>query len=415
MSKHAKDQLVAAKRVKEIMRAVYVMLLAVMLLTPAVRAQDDRRGQISAATARAVEGLRAQIAAEPVARNVTVGDILKATDGAATLRKTLCRAQMIGGPRWIDDQTCEVQLEMSGLRVKNALLQIVDANPKKSPITSDVLEMRLRDWNDRTFAATGTSTGAAAVANVVPVAGAWRNVTDESRQQAIAAARNNATAAVIEEIKPIKLANGKTVGDVLADAQARAGVEKWVTAQPVTQVEFRDDLQVRVTVATPADELFETFRAAAGKAISLDDATWSRVQDDFAINVAPTTRGAAKAGAAGGVAQRAIMLPAQPPAWVGNQLIADGVAPAGDSQLKSARAAEADAQARLRAQIDSLPLVAGVSVGEAAKGDPHFNDAVDRAIYRARPTKVDYQSDRSTRVRLSLDLRTLWDEISNSR
>ena len=401
------------------MRAVLTMLLAVMLLTPGLRAQESRREQISAATSRAVEALRNQISQEPVGRNVTVGDVLAATNGAGTLRKTLCRAQMIGGPRWIDDQTCQVQLEMGGPRVAAALMQIVAANPEKSPIPADVLEVRLHDWDNRTFSAIGTSTGAAAAQNLRPVIDgvAWANVPDDARQQAIAAARQQAAHAAIDEIKPVALANGKTVGDVLAaDAAVKSAIEKWIAARPVTQVEFRDDLQVRVTLATNSDELLDAIRDAGKKndvLAQLDDATWTRVRNDFATAVSPTSRGSARAGEP--VPGKAHALPAEAPSWINDQRSADGVGSEPRSPLKAARAAEAEAQDKLRAQIEMLPLARGLSIGDAAKQDARLNEAVDRAIVRARLSKPEYQANGSARVRATLDLGTLWEEISTNR
>src|SRR5688500_5737051 len=105
--------------------------LAVTLIAASLHAQvpNPRRDQVAAATARAVERLRAQIAREQVGRNVTVADILKSTGGNDNLVKTLQRSQMIGGPRWLDDQTCQVRLEIAGPRVAAALLQIVSAKP----------------------------------------------------------------------------------------------------------------------------------------------------------------------------------------------------------------------------------------------------------------------------------------------
>ncbi len=165
---------------------------------------DPKREQAAAATARAVERLRVQIAAEPVGRGVTVGDMLDATGGNDTLVKTLQRAQMIGGPRWLDDQTCQVRLEISGPRVAAALVQIDNVNPRKSPIAPDLLAGRLKQWETRTFSATATSTGAAAVDQVRPVdeGPAWAQVSDPSRQQAIAAAKKNAIADVILAMGP---------------------------------------------------------------------------------------------------------------------------------------------------------------------------------------------------------------------
>ena len=68
-------------------------------------------------------------------------------------------AQMIGGPRWLDDQTCQVRLEISGTRVAAALVQIANVNATKTPIAPDLLAGRLKEWDNRTFSATATSTG----------------------------------------------------------------------------------------------------------------------------------------------------------------------------------------------------------------------------------------------------------------
>src|SRR5204862_7590703 len=139
-----------------------------------------------------------------------------------------------GGPRWIDDQTCQVRLEISGQRVAQALISIAQSNPKKSPIAPELLTGRLRDWNERTFSATGTSTGAAAIEMVRPTdeSPAWSRVSDQARQDAITAAKQDAVHKVIESIKPIEL-----VKDALNDAQIQRELERWLASPPVTEVE----------------------------------------------------------------------------------------------------------------------------------------------------------------------------------
>jgi hypothetical protein len=99
---------------------------------------------------------------------------------------------------------------------------------------------------------------------------------------------------------------------------------------------------------------------------------------------------------------------------VNDQLTADSAAAAGDSPLKSGVAAEADARAKLRTQVEMLPLTRGMTLGEAAKQDERLQAAVERAIAHA-PAKVQYQPGGSTRARISLDLHTLWNEISADR
>jgi len=113
------------------MRRVASFILGLILCASA-HAQDARHDQIAAATARAVDLLRAQIAQEPIGRNLTVQDLLDRTNSSDTLTKTLQRSQMIGGPRWIDPQTCQVRLDISGPRVQQALVSIAASNPSSS-------------------------------------------------------------------------------------------------------------------------------------------------------------------------------------------------------------------------------------------------------------------------------------------
>src|SRR4051794_12674419 len=129
------------------MRLFWLVILTLLFGLTTARAQDARdardprdarREQIDAATARAVDGLHRQINQETVGRGVTVGDLLDRTSSHEELDKTLQRAQMIGGPRWIDDHTCQVRLEISGPRVANALVSIASTKPKKSPIAPEV-------------------------------------------------------------------------------------------------------------------------------------------------------------------------------------------------------------------------------------------------------------------------------------
>src|SRR4051812_47795684 len=126
--------------------SIWVILLVVLAPAVIAHAQDSRRDQIAAANARAVDALLAQISQERVGRNVTVGDLLNKTNSTDTFVKTLQRAQQIGGPRWIDDQTCQVRLEISGQRVAQALISLAQSNAKKSPLAPELLTGRLRDW-----------------------------------------------------------------------------------------------------------------------------------------------------------------------------------------------------------------------------------------------------------------------------
>src|SRR2546423_13722075 len=118
---------------------VIFLLVAVAVGLPArgQRGRDEGQARVSAAIANAVASLREQVEQEPIGRNLTVGDLLKRTGGEGELTRTLERAEQIGGPRWLDDQTLQVHLEISGTRGLRTLAQVVAARPGKSPGPAD--------------------------------------------------------------------------------------------------------------------------------------------------------------------------------------------------------------------------------------------------------------------------------------
>src|SRR5690242_8271945 len=138
-------------------KPLFALVFVGMLLAPMVRgAEDVRDAQVAAATGNAIEALRADVTDEPLGPKVTVQDLLKKTDSSAELMKTLRRAQRVGGARWIDDQTCQVRLELGGDRVADALVEIAEKHADTSPIPADAIRQKLKSWDDRTFVATGT-------------------------------------------------------------------------------------------------------------------------------------------------------------------------------------------------------------------------------------------------------------------
>jgi hypothetical protein len=84
--------------------------------------------------------------------------------------------------------------------------------------------------------------------------------------------------------------------------------------------------------------------------------------------------------------------------------------------LLSARAAEYAAASNLHRQIQDLPWGDGKTLGSAAARDPRLAAAIDQALARgARVYSVEYLSDGSATVHISLDLRDLWETISQAR
>src|SRR4051812_2390365 len=66
------------------------------------------RAQIAAASSNALESLRQDLEGrtiDPSASGLTIGEFLNRTDGRERFTKSLRRAEQIGGPRWVNDQT----------------------------------------------------------------------------------------------------------------------------------------------------------------------------------------------------------------------------------------------------------------------------------------------------------------------
>ena len=162
----------------------------------------------------------ADIEAQPLGADLDIGGFLKQTGSGDRFVQTLHRADQIGGPRWIDDQTCQVKLAIESERVRQALIKIAEESGRTSPLPPEAIEAKLRIWDGRMFTATGTSISAQRAEIIGPPngPGPWRAVPVDARRQTIAAARNNAIDRVIESIGSVDVSDGKTVSQILADA-----------------------------------------------------------------------------------------------------------------------------------------------------------------------------------------------------
>jgi hypothetical protein len=400
-------------------RVIWLVTLAMMLsasaLLHAAAVDDPRRDQVAAANAQALTELRRAIYAESIGDGYTVRDLIERTGTKKRFAESITRANQIGGPRW-RDEICEVKLEIPGARVRDTLVNIATIARLESPIPPKLLQGRLQNWDHRKFSATGASMSPGAVA------------ADTPRGKGVCDARDNAVAQTINAIKPVKLTGDKTVADALAQPGVGEEVERWLTARPITQIEYPDPNEARVALAVEPDELFNNFRVAAGAAavknqpvpLPRNENEWNKVREEFHNRVTPAvTRGVSKDGGGGAVAvapvkHAAVDVPGAAPEWVERQLDAEGKGAATGSQLKAARAAEADAVNKLRAKLDPLPLTNGLTIGQAVAKDPTLENALDRALVKARRTNVDYQGLDSATVKVQLDLREVWREIDSA-
>ena len=405
-------------RIKRTNLLLALTMLATALLAGTATAQDRADSpQIAAATTEAIDNLRERIERTPLAGRVNVAEFLRATGGNDDLTKLLARAELVGGPRWVDADTCQIQLEISGQRVAHALQQIAANHPRESPFSARTLQRETEDWDRKTFTGTGSSTAFGRIAKVrAPAVGGWASVSEADRQKTLAAAKADAIDRVIDSIKPIELAKGKTVGDALTNTKVRADLTNWLESRPVTRVEYRRDLQIELSMAGTPHGCFDVIRRAVTKYTDLpiprDDAGWSDIKTEFERRMAsPIGHAGAPApiGTAAAPPPR-FHLPSEPPIWLERKLEIEGLADPGNSKLKAARVAEKSARLALADEIGRLTLSNGMTLAKAAEQNPHLNDAISKALDKAK-SKTDYNHRRGVSVILQLDLRDLWDAL----
>jgi hypothetical protein len=394
---------------------VIFMLLAGAFACPA-RGQE-RQAQVAAATDDARSNLRKAVLDEKISGELSAAALVERASSAAPLEAALDQARQIGGPRWLNDTTVQVRLEVDGASVAHALTEMAAQDPKLSPIAPDVLAGRLREWKQRTFAATGSSLRAEQVGSVRPfeLPGAWQNVSELARRDALARAKQDAVDRTMRQVSQISLPDGRPAGEVWGPSGGQERIRQWLNERPVTKVVFAADLEVHVALAAPTDEFFEVFREAVAAAAG-DAAGWDAVRGRFVGGLSAVSGSATAAvDVPSAETPHAVELPRAAPSWATGQLDAQGSAQIDTSKLKAARAAEADAVHRLREQVGGLSLVEGLTIEQATRRDPRVARAVDAALQQARTYKVDYSATGQVQVRVGLDLRHVWSALESGQ
>lgn len=382
-------------------------------------ADDPKQSRVAAATDSAVRLLLGDVEAQHITPQVTVKDLLDKTHTADELVGVLSGAQQIGGPRWLDDQTCQVRLEIPADAVARDLEHIAATHEKTSPVSTDDVRRLARAWGDETFSATGTSTRASLESVRPPRSAAetWQVISDQGVRQSLIAARQQAINRVIDSLKPIHLTPGETFGDAFAKSPALADrLSKWLGERPVTLVDFRDDGQVEVTLCASPGEIYDYLRVALRDQKDVpqpaNDRDWTSLREEITEKVAaPVGLGAAPEQQPPATQMMAVMLKS-PPSWVDGQIDVTGSGSGSNNLLKNARVAQQHAMGKLRRQVFALPWADGKNLGEVSQGDRRLSDVVEQAIKQdARLYSTEYESDGSATVRISLDLRDLWQQI----
>jgi hypothetical protein len=395
----------------------WLITLAWAGVTLAQPAPVGSRAQVEAATANATASLKTDIAAVRITPAFTVGQYLDTMGAPEALDEIVADARQIGGPRWIDNQTCQVKLELPGAKVAYALVALAGTRARVTPIPAAVLEQQLADMKQRTFAATGTGVSNEKLAGIRPLDAGdrWSSVTDAARTQAVADARKDAARHTLDSIRNVPVGPNQTVNDLLARDDVQRGVTQWLDSRPVTELKFKDNLQVELTVSAPPEELFQAVLDTARKAPDVqlpnDEKSLDEVRREFAKRVSSIGRATVTNSGGAGTVQ-AFQFPDQIPTWAQQSLDAEGTAPGGSSRLKARTEAEDQASRNLRARIGALALTRTMTVEDAVKRDPRFELAVNRALLRARVTRSDWkQPNGSVLVAMSVDGWVVWTEL----
>ncbi len=394
---------------------------------------DLRRGQQDAARANAAAALRDAVRSLEIGRGLRVGDVVDRTRSADALTRALAAAQPQGGPRWVDDQTCQVQLVVPGPVVADAVTAMLAQYPGgRPPVRPEIVAGRLAGWRRTAFSATGSSAaGGSALQQARPcqVGGVWAGVSDADRRATVAAAESDAVHRAADDFHRVAdpLPLGRVHGaEVLARPAVERRVRAFLDAQPVTHLEFLDDRTVSLSMTVDAPGLARAVRQAvtddqprtAAAAAAAGD--WDRFRRtlDRSVQTAVTGTAAAPAGGAAAAAAAsnlaAVVLPIEPPGWVDGTLDAEGSAPAAPDRLRTAGLAEAAAVARLREKLLALHVGPTATLADATRADPLLAAGVSRVLSDAHEYHVRYAADGSVTVRVSLDLRQAWDQLRSN-
>jgi len=434
--------------------------LAVSCLTPSARAAErpanaaqasreaKNQNQILLATREAVANLMDDVCRSSLVQGVTVREFLRLTGGTDEVAKLIQTAEQVGGARWVDERTCQVELQISGARVAHQIEMIAKAHPKDLPFAAAELERPLTHMRARSFSATGAAISRAGglvspaipqtAPTTPPAAGMaakplviksqrWARISDTVCELAVLKAKLDAAQTSLRSVSPLMLTTQSTVGDALSAGEVGPAMEQWFVAQPLTRLEYRDDLQAEVVLDAPPAAAFDRFRTLSEKlkqvALPQDDGLWGKVKDGFKGKMAPPIgRAAVEEDPLGFAPRRPMGLDrngrrppnAEAPAWATQRIEADGIGTARRGRLMAARAAESGAEAKLRLQIEALELKAGRTIGQAAKESKRVDVAVTRALHTARIGKTEYREDGSAKVDLYLDLENLWAELKDA-
>jgi hypothetical protein len=315
----------------------------------------------------------------------------------------------------VDDNTCQIRVELNSSKIAAMLTAIANDPARHSPLSSSAIKTKLARWTQLKFCAAGSSAGGQSIELARPgdASGKWVGIGETVRKAAVARAHADAIAQLLYRMNPIVLSGETHAKDALAQPMIADQLTAWLDRQPVTKIEFLDDLNVTVTISIAPQSLTNAFKSS----LRHDPIFSHNLHVDWdQVCTAMTALPASVAGTASAAPEvpttlPLTILPLQPPDWIDQNLEADATATGTGSRLKIGHTAEARAVEKIRDKFLALHIDARTTLEDAARKDPQLNHAIDRSLLAAHTAHVEYLSDGSVKVRVSLDLREAWDEL----
>lgn len=430
--------------------------------------ESPRTALIEAATDDAADRLYEQIAAEPAGRGHRVADILEALPALARaeFRTALRRSAQIGGPRFADVRTTQVQLEAHSGEVGQVLVELVAGHSEQSPVTPEELAQAVERWSKRSFFGFGGSVRPEVAELLRPKytrteSNAWSAVDADTTRAAILAAHSDAVEQVVERmsrvvvVDDLSAADGPsaastdetssdapdeasgapgesetdeqqyTLGQLVVARGAEADLRTWLADRPIKRVRFGDDRQVIIHISVGADDIVTylaqrresdgaqfTVSAPISPPISplISPEQWQVAESRLADALPESIAGQAfaKLQVAADEAPQAPRLATAAPDWTRRPITATGAAAGSANQLLLGLKADANARENLRQTLLELPVGEDITVADLVEHRPEVGELLDDVVRDARISRSEYPTRSDATVHISISSIRFW-------
>lgn len=388
-----------------------VMLAGVFSTIRSAQAQDHESVSVQAALASARAELNRQILSTPLKPGLTVATLQERLSGFS-VEDVSENAQQIGPPRWVDQNLVQVRLQVPASEVLECITRLPTDQVRVYLGPSELTRLK-REWKTRTFQAIGQAIPASRLESLMTTIQTpdWWGIPPASRIEATQKARGAAVGTLVHLTGQIRIGPEQTVEQSLVP-NGKDRLRSWAYTLPATSVQLKEDRQVEIGLYVDHGGLEQQIRQSVREGVfSLSGSSEALSAGVRTIPTILTGRSRIEMPVSRVSAPDWVR---EIPPWVNDPIVAEGSIRSDESPLKTARRAERIARDRLRERVEQLEINSGQTLRESAVSDPWVRQAIDRAVDRARVYQVDYASDGSVTVRVTLDPNELLDELNRS-